>query len=59
MVEQRVLINRASLSQTVDAINSAHFYGDALAAAGRAQAAPWIAVTSDCDAAASDRRPRI
>jgi hypothetical protein len=39
----RVLINRASLSQTVDAINSAHFSGRALTTAERGQAARWIA----------------
>jgi hypothetical protein len=39
----RVLINRASLSQTVDAINAAHFYGHMLTAAERGQAARWIA----------------
>jgi hypothetical protein len=37
-----VLINRASLSQTVDAINAAHFDGRALTAAERGQAARWI-----------------
>jgi hypothetical protein len=39
----RVLINRTSLSQTVDAINAAHFCGRTLAAAERGQAARWIA----------------
>jgi hypothetical protein len=38
-----VLIDRASLSQTVDAINAAHFDGRTLAAAERDQAARWIA----------------
>ena len=38
-----VLINRTSLSQTIDAINAAHFYGRALATAERGQAARWIA----------------
>jgi hypothetical protein len=38
-----VLINKASLSQTVDAINAAYFDGRALAAAERGQAARWIA----------------
>ena len=38
-----MLINRASLSQTVDAINAAHFDGRALTAAERGQAARWIA----------------
>ena len=38
-----MLINRASLSKTVDAINTAHFEGRALAAAERHQAAGWIA----------------
>jgi hypothetical protein len=37
------LINRASLSRTVEAINAAHFAGRALAAAERGQAARWIA----------------
>jgi hypothetical protein len=38
-----VLINKASLSQTVDAINAAHFYGRTLTTAERGQAARWIA----------------
>lgn len=38
-----MLINRASLSQTLDAINAASFYGRTLAAAERGQAARWIA----------------
>jgi hypothetical protein len=38
-----VLIDRASLSRTVEAINAAHFAGRALAAAERGQAARWIA----------------
>lgn len=38
-----MLINRASLSQTVDAINGEHFEGRALAAAERSRAARWIA----------------
>ena len=38
-----MLINRASLSQTVDAINAAHFDGLTIAAAERSQAARWIA----------------
>jgi hypothetical protein len=41
--EPGVLINRASLSQTVDAINAAHFEGRTLTAAERGQAARWIA----------------
>jgi hypothetical protein len=41
--EPRVLINRASLSQTVDAINAAHFDGRTLAVVERGQAARWIA----------------
>jgi hypothetical protein len=40
--EPRVLINRTSLSQTVDAINAAHFSGRPLPAAERSQAARWI-----------------
>jgi hypothetical protein len=39
----RVLIDTTSLSQTVDAINAAHFDGRTLAAAERADAAQWIA----------------
>jgi hypothetical protein len=42
-VELHVLINRTSLSQTVDAINSAQFSGRTLPAAERGQAARWIA----------------
>ena len=38
-----MLINRVSLSQTVDAINAAHFDGRTLTAAERGQAALWIA----------------
>jgi len=38
-----VLINRASLSKTVDAINAAYFDGRTLTAAERGQAARWIA----------------
>jgi hypothetical protein len=41
--EPGMLINRTSLSQTVDAINTAHFSGRALPAAERSQAAQWIA----------------
>jgi hypothetical protein len=41
--ESRVLINRASLSQTVDAINAADFDGRPLTAAERGSAARWIA----------------
>jgi hypothetical protein len=43
LVELRVLINKTSLSQTVDAINAAHFDGRTLATAERSQAARWIA----------------
>ncbi len=39
----RVLINKTSLSQTVDAINAAHFDGRALAASERREVARWIA----------------
>jgi hypothetical protein len=39
----RMLINRTSLSQTVDAINAAQFEGRALAATERRQVAQWIA----------------
>jgi hypothetical protein len=42
-VELSVLIDRTSLSQTVDAINAAHFDGRGLATAERGQAARWIA----------------
>src|SRR4026209_2670693 len=38
-----VLINKTSLSQTIDAINTAHFDGRTLAAAERGGAARWIA----------------
>jgi hypothetical protein len=38
-----MLINKASLSKTVDSINAAQFEGRALAAAERRQAARWIA----------------
>ena len=38
-----MLINRASLSQTVDAINAAHFDGRTLTADERGHAARWIA----------------
>jgi hypothetical protein len=38
-----MLINRASLSETVDAINAAHFDGRTLTAAERGEAARWIA----------------
>jgi hypothetical protein len=37
------MINRASLSKTVDAINAAHFDGRILGAAERGRAARWIA----------------
>jgi hypothetical protein len=42
-MEPRVLIDKTSLSQTVDAINVAHFDGRAISTAERAQAARWIA----------------
>jgi len=38
-----MLIHRASLSQTVDAVNAAHFDGSRLTAAERGEAARWIA----------------
>jgi hypothetical protein len=38
-----VLINKTSLSQTVDAINTAHFEGRTLEAGERGQTARWIA----------------
>ena len=38
-----MLINKTSLSQTVDAVNAAQFEGRALAAAERSQVARWIA----------------
>jgi hypothetical protein len=41
--EPGVLINRASLSQTVDAINAAHFDGRTHTAAERGHTARWIA----------------
>jgi hypothetical protein len=43
LLERRVLINKTSLSQTVDAINAAQFSGYTLPAAERRQAARWIA----------------
>jgi hypothetical protein len=42
-MEQRVLINKTSLSKTVDAINAVHFDRRMLATAEREQAARWIA----------------
>jgi hypothetical protein len=42
-LQTRMLINRTSLSQTVDAINAAQFEGRALAAAERSHVARWIA----------------
>jgi hypothetical protein len=41
--EWRVLIDRTSLSQTVDAINAAHVAGRTLTAGERAEVARWIA----------------
>jgi hypothetical protein len=41
--EFAVLINKASLSQTIDAITAAHFDGRPLTAAERGEAARWIA----------------
>jgi hypothetical protein len=41
--EPGMIINRTSLSQTVDAINAAHFSARSLPAAERGQAARWIA----------------
>ena len=41
--EPGVLINRASLSKTVDAISAAHFDGRTLATTERNRAARWIA----------------
>ena len=38
-----VLIDKASLSRTVDAVNTAHFDGTPLAATERGPAAKWIA----------------
>jgi hypothetical protein len=38
-----MLIKRSSLSQTIDAINAAHFEGGAVASAERGEAARWIA----------------
>ena len=42
-LELRVLINRTSLSRTVDAINAAHFSGHILPVPERRRAARWIA----------------
>src|SRR5205814_7374374 len=41
--EQRMLIDKTSLSQTVDAVNAAYFDGRALAAVERTRTARWIA----------------
>ncbi len=49
-----MLINRTSLSQTVDAINAAHFSGRSLPAAERSQAARWIAGRQGLPGAYSD-----
>jgi hypothetical protein len=38
-----MVINRTSLSQTVDAVNAAHFDGRALATSERGDVARWIA----------------
>ena len=46
-----MLINRASLSQTVDAINAAHFDGRRLTATERGPAARWIAARQGLPAA--------
>ena len=46
-----MLINHASLSLTVDAINAVHFEGGALAAAERKQAARWIAARQGLEGA--------
>ena len=46
-----MLINKASLSQTVDAITAAHFDGRALTAAERGRAAQWIAARQGLPAA--------
>jgi hypothetical protein len=43
LLEPSVLINKTSLSQTVDAINAALFYGRMLTANERGQAGRWIA----------------
>jgi hypothetical protein len=43
MVNRRALIDRTSLSRTVDAVNAAHFDGRTLAAADRGRVALWIA----------------
>jgi hypothetical protein len=43
MHELRMLIHKASLSQTVDAINTAHFDSRTLTAAERGEVARWIA----------------
>ena len=49
-----MLINRTSLSQTVDAINAAQFEGRALAVTERSQAARWIAARQGLPSRARD-----
>src|SRR5262245_3265895 len=41
--EPHMLVDKASLSRTVDSINAAHFEGQALTAVERSRAARWIA----------------
>jgi hypothetical protein len=49
-----VLIDRTSLSQTVDAINAVHFDGRTVATAARGQAARWIAARQGLPGAYAD-----
>jgi hypothetical protein len=49
-----MLIDSASLSETVDAINAAHFDGRTLAAAERGEAARWIAGRQGLEGAYAD-----
>ena len=48
--DPRMLINRASLAETLDAINAALFDGRTIAAVERGQAARWIAGRRGCPA---------
>lgn len=49
-----MLINRTSLSQTVDAVNAAHFDGRALTASERTEVAGWIAARQGLPGAYGD-----
>jgi hypothetical protein len=56
-VELLVLINRTSLSQTVDAINAVHFSGRTLTTAERNEAARWIAGRQGCQDLMQEHSP--